>query len=353
MVAARRGGSPPRRHIPAAIGPGIKTPRARIKRTGGAENVVVMARPLRFVPPGSVVEVTARTIGCRYLLRPDSTVNDLVLGIIGRAQQAHALRIHGLVVMSNHIHLLVTVDSAAQLAAFMRFVLANIAKEVGRHHKWSGRFWGRRYRSIVVADATSQVARLRYIFANGCQEGLVERPEDWPGVSSARALTKGDRLWGTWYDRSAEYEARRRGRTLNRGEASTVYEVMLSAIPEWAQLGRDERRAAARDLAREVEAAARRARRADGKKAVLGVRQVMRQHPHEAPSESDGSPAPLVHALTKVARASFMAAYRAFVDAYRSAAKALRTGCGRVTFPENAFPPAGPFMRPALPPAPA
>ena len=87
------------------------------------------------------------------------------------------MRIHAVAVMSNHLHALVSVDHAAQLAAFMQHALANIAKEVGRHHRWRGPFWSRRYRSIVVADAESEVVRLRYVLCQGAKEGLVERAE--------------------------------------------------------------------------------------------------------------------------------------------------------------------------------
>src|ERR1041385_948394 len=105
-------------------------------RGGGAETDAVMPRPLRYVPPAAVVEVTARTVGSRFLLRPDPTTNELVLGVVGRAQALYGVRIFALTVMSNHLHALLGVDHAAQLAAFMQYLLANVAKEVGRHHQW-------------------------------------------------------------------------------------------------------------------------------------------------------------------------------------------------------------------------
>jgi hypothetical protein len=46
-----------------------------------------MSRHLRFVPDGgALVEVTCRTIQGRLLLRPSQQLNDIVLGILGRAQ---------------------------------------------------------------------------------------------------------------------------------------------------------------------------------------------------------------------------------------------------------------------------
>ena len=156
--------------------------------------MIPVPRPLRFVPPGAIVEVTARTVGSRFLLRPGPTTNDLVLGVLGRAQHLFGVRVFALVVMSNHMHALLGVDDAAQLAAFMQHALANIAKEVGRHHRWVGPFWSRRYRSIVVADTDSQIRRLRYILCQGLKEGLVDRADRWPGASSLGASLRGKRM---------------------------------------------------------------------------------------------------------------------------------------------------------------
>jgi hypothetical protein len=255
------------------------------------------------------------------------------------------VQVCGIVVMSNHLHMLLGVTDAAQLAGFMRHALGNIAQEVGRHHRWSGRFWGRRYRSIVVADEPAQVARLAYIFGNGCKENLVERPEDWPGVTSARALAYGERLWGTWHDRSAEYEIRRRGREPRPEEITRRYELVLSPLPVWAQMTEAERRRAAHDLARAAEVRARHERAEAGSGRVLGVQRILGQDPHEAPDSPDKSPAPLVHAVAGHVRDAFRAAYRAFVDAFTAAARRLREGDRNADFPENAFPPPMPFVR--------
>ena len=84
-----------------------------------------MARPLRFVPPNALVEVTTRTVHGRFLLRPSAEVNDMILGIIGRAQTLYPVRVHAFVVLSNHVHALLSVDDAAQLAAFMAFINAS------------------------------------------------------------------------------------------------------------------------------------------------------------------------------------------------------------------------------------
>jgi hypothetical protein len=45
------------------------------------------------------VEVTMRTVHGRFLLRPSRTVNDLVVGVIGRAQRKYGMRVHALAVL--------------------------------------------------------------------------------------------------------------------------------------------------------------------------------------------------------------------------------------------------------------
>lgn len=310
----------------------------------GAENTPIMARPLRFVPGGSVVEVTARTVGSRFLLRPDPTTNDLVLGVLGRAQHLFGVRIFAVAVMSNHLHALLGVDHAAHLANFMQHLLANIAKEVGRHHRWSGPLWSRRYRSIVVADAESQVNRLRYILCQGLKEGLVDRVDRWPGVSSFRALTRGGSMRGVWHDRTAEYDAKRRGQKPDLLTTEQSYEVHLSRLPAMDDVSEQDYRSFVSALVREEERAVDAGRSDDGKAAVLGVRRILEQDPHASPIETDHSPAPIVHAASMAVRAAFLATYRAFVDAFRIASACLRDGHA-ADFPEGAFPAPAPFVQ--------
>ncbi|MEP6652237.1 MAG: transposase [Myxococcales bacterium] len=292
------------------------------------------------------MEVTARTVASRFLLRPDRKTNELVLGVIGRAQHLYRVRIIAFTVMSNHLHALVEVDHAAQLAAFMQHALSNIAKEVGRHHSWLGPFWSRRYRAIVVADAASQSARLRYVLCQGLKEGLIDRVERWPGVSSFKALTTGQPLQGVWHDRSAEYEAKRRGIKPESVETKETYQIHLTVLPALAGVETEEYRRFVRDLVREEESSAAALRAEAGKRGVVGARRVLQENPHNTPLESNHSPAPFVHAACGMVRTAFKTAYAAFVDAFTLAASALRAG-QTADFPEGSFPPSAPFVKPA------
>ena len=76
-----------------------------------------MSRKLRFIPEGgSLVEVTNRTIQGRLLLRPSPQLNEIILGILGRAQRLCPLEIIGYSFLSSHYHLLLRVEDAQQLS---------------------------------------------------------------------------------------------------------------------------------------------------------------------------------------------------------------------------------------------
>ena len=74
----------------------------------------------RFVPAHGLVEVTTRTIQGRYLLRPGPGVRERTIGVLARAQERHGLRVHAVVVLSNHLHLLASPRDALQLAETLR-----------------------------------------------------------------------------------------------------------------------------------------------------------------------------------------------------------------------------------------
>ena len=240
---------------------------------------VWVPRPLRYVPAGSVVEITTRTIHGRFLLRPSPEVNDLILGILGRAKSLFPVQIHAFVVLSNHWHALLSVQDAAQLAAFVAFVNGNIARGIGRLHDWRQRFWSRRYRAIVVADEATQPARLKYILQNGCKEGIVDRPVDWPGLSCVRALTSNQELHGTWHDRTAEWNTCRGRREALPGSFSRRYSVELSPLPCWKHLSASGYRAACAELIACIEEETR-AERAVSGRPCTGASSVLAQSPH-------------------------------------------------------------------------
>ncbi len=171
-------------------------------------------RNLRHFPPGSLVEVTTRTVQGRRLMVPSQLLNQIIVGVLGRAQDRYPVRIHAYAFASNHYHLTLTVDDARQLAQFMGYVNSNLGREIGRLTGWKDKIWSRRYQAIPISnEEDAQVARLKYVLAHGAKEGLVASPQEWPGVHCVHPLLTGEwTVQGTWYDRRREYALRRGGK---------------------------------------------------------------------------------------------------------------------------------------------
>jgi REP element-mobilizing transposase RayT len=305
-----------------------------------------MARRLRFIPPGSLVEVTCRTVQGRLLLRPSPLLRDLTLGILARAARLYPVEIHAFAFLSNHFHLLVTVSSAQRLASFMNYLNSNLAREAGRLIRWREKFWGRRYQAILVSnEVEAQIARLRYVLAHGVKEGLVDSPLDWPGAHCARALLDGTPLAGRWIDRTLEHAAARGRRPADPGACVTLEELRLAPLPCWKDLAEHRMRSQVRELVEDIEREGRRREQRTGRP-PLGRDSVLRQDPRHEPNRIRRVPAPIAHAASRGARDALKGAYRIFLAAYRHAAERLRSGALDVLFPEGSFPPALPY-RPA------
>ena len=309
-----------------------------------------MPRPLRFIPADSLVEITTRTLQGRLLLRPSPELTDLILGVIGKAQDTYKLTIHAFIVVSTHAHLLVSPTSAQQLAHFMQFLNAIIAKEVARHHNWPERVWSRRYRAIPVVDDKAAHARMRYLLAHGAKEGLVAGAGSWPGPNCIAALTHGDILRGTWFDRSAEYRARAAGKDVKPGELTTTYDIKLTPLPCMLDMTEDQRQTHYRRVVGEIDAAAAAANKEKGR-TPMGLEAILDQDPHYRPKAPDRSPAPLVHAHDNEKRDTYVTAYRIFVVNFRAGVDSLKAKAKQITelFPDWAFPPALPFKAAAPP----
>jgi REP element-mobilizing transposase RayT len=310
-----------------------------------------MGNDPRWIPPRALVEVTQKAIHGRFLLRPSRDLVDIFNGVLIRAAQRYAVKVCAFTCLSNHSHMLVVPEDCEALSAFMGYFAGNLAKEVGRLHDWRQKLFGRRYSHVVLSEEPeAQEQRLRYLLSNGCKEGLVERPEDWPGPSSTEALLTGRTVRGVWFDRSSEYEARRCNHSFSKYEFAEVHDLELAPIPAWAHLGSDERRARAQQMVREI-AAETRARAEESGRSPLGIRRVLRQNPHDKPAKTHSSPKPIVHAASRRVRRAMKIEFYLFRRAYREASEALRAGDFNVEFPPGSHRPRLPFVTGRPPPS--
>jgi REP element-mobilizing transposase RayT len=243
-----------------------------------------MPRPLRFQPePWSVFFVTARCIHSRFLLRPSSRTNALVVGVMAKAIKRFDVKLFGLCFMSNHYHLLLSSKDAASLAQFMQYLNSNIARELGRLHNWREKFWSRRYRATAVLDDAAVLERMKYILSNSVKEGLVKHPRYYPGVHCYRHLAEGRPLHGVWVNRTSMHT----DPGLTEPDASESLTLKLSRLPQYEEMSviayRDFIKGLTNDMLSELDKPTR----------VLGQKRILNQDPLSSPRQSNKTPAPL------------------------------------------------------------
>jgi REP-associated tyrosine transposase len=99
-------------------------------------------------------------------------------------------RIHAYVLMTNHVHLLVSAEQAAAPGALMKALGQRYVQYVNRVYRRSGTLWEGRFRSCPIQEDAYLLACQRYIELNPVRAGMVKHPAEYRW-SSYRANGQG------------------------------------------------------------------------------------------------------------------------------------------------------------------
>ena len=103
--------------------------------------------------------------------------------------------IHAYVLMTNHVHLLLTPQRADSASLLMKHLGQRYVQYVNRTYRRSGTLWEGRFRSCLTQSEDYVLACYRYIELNPVRAGMVVRPQDYRWSSyPANALGKPGRL---------------------------------------------------------------------------------------------------------------------------------------------------------------
>jgi putative transposase len=103
--------------------------------------------------------------------------------------------IHAYVLMTNHVHLLLTPEKANSVALLMKNLGQRYVQYVNRVYRRSGTLWEGRFRSCLTQTDDYVLACYRYIELNPVRAAMVRHPRDYRWSSySANADGKTDRL---------------------------------------------------------------------------------------------------------------------------------------------------------------
>jgi len=93
--------------------------------------------------------------------------------------------IHAYVLMTNHVHLLLTPMEADGASQMMRHLGQRYVQYVNRKHRRTGSLWEGRFRSSLVQSDTYLLQCHRYIEMNPVRAGMVRGPGDYRWSSFA------------------------------------------------------------------------------------------------------------------------------------------------------------------------
>lgn len=318
----------------------MRKPSGRLERPDGARIAVgpCMAN-LRFIEPGATVEITRRTNGERYFLKPSRALNAAITSIVAQALLKYPVALHAMTVLSNHLHMIVTPCDGEALTRFMQYVHSNIAKAAQRIHGIHGVVWNRcrSGRVIQILDAEAQIKRVRYVLSHGAKERLVTSPRVWPGFQTVNALCGEEYLQGRCIDERALRRLSRGTRTPAPAEYSTEVPLELTPLPALAHLSIEEQHQFYRDMVASIED--------EYAGPVLGIEAVLAQDPMDRPLEPKRGRAPVVHTSCAQTYRTWEQLVPALTHQYRAAAAKHAAARTSVTWPYDVFLPAVQFHR--------
>lgn len=143
-----------------------------------------MARKPRLELPGVPLHVIQRGNNRAACFYADAD-RRLYLACLRQAACRHGCAIHAYVLMSNHVHLLVTPASEGAVAAMMQTLGRRYVRLFNEIHGRSGTLWEGRYKASLIDSETYLFTCHRYIELNPVRAGLVDTPLRYPWSSHA------------------------------------------------------------------------------------------------------------------------------------------------------------------------
>jgi len=138
-----------------------------------------LARP---VYKNARLMITKRVQGRHFRLRPSKVVNDIVRYVVAVVAKNTGIKIHCIIVMSNHWHVCLT-DPQGRICEFTRDCHAFIARAVNAAHGDVENLWSQEQTShVACVEPVDLVRKIAYAMANPVQSYLVAYGKNWPGV---------------------------------------------------------------------------------------------------------------------------------------------------------------------------
>jgi len=141
-----------------------------------------IARPLRIDLPGVPQHIVIRGNN-RTALFHDDNDRMLFLRYLRQSAGANASEVHAFVLMTNHVHLLVSGREPACVSRFVQAIGRRYSRYANRAHDRTGTLFEGRFHSSLVECERYLFTCMRYIELNPVRAGMVVEPAEYPWSS--------------------------------------------------------------------------------------------------------------------------------------------------------------------------
>lgn len=153
-----------------------------------------MARLPRFALPGQPQHVILRGNNRQEIFCADDDYR-FFLDKLQAACDKHDCEIHAYVLMTNHVHLLITTQAQDGVSKAIQMLGRYYVQYFNYCYQRSGTLWEGRYKSTVIDSETYLLICMRYIELNPVRARMVTHPSLYPWSSyAANAAGKEDAL---------------------------------------------------------------------------------------------------------------------------------------------------------------
>ena len=185
-----------------------------------------MARLPRYVIPGQPQHVIQRGNNRMDVFRSDED-HRFYLEKLKEASAKHECQIHAYVLMTNHVHLLVTPETEHGIGKTMQMLGRYYVQYFNYSYQRTGTLWEGRYRATIIDSEQYLLTCMRYIELNPVRaQNMADHPSEYAWSSYGyNALGKEDDLI------TPHNEYKRLGRKNNERQA-TYRQLFRAKIPE-------------------------------------------------------------------------------------------------------------------------
>jgi putative transposase len=109
----------------------------------------------------------------------------LLSGRLREGQRRFGVALHAYVLMTNHVHLLMTSRDTPGISPLMQHLGRHYVLYINRQYRRIGTLWEGRHKASLVQADKYLLTCMRYIELNAVAAGMVQSPEQYPWSSLA------------------------------------------------------------------------------------------------------------------------------------------------------------------------